>query len=90
MTLVERDFCLEREKYIRDIEDKNSLVAKDVNSLQVKTTLETGVEDVKTTLGTGVEAVKTTLQTGKKIDAQPFFRMLSKMNVKHVRRKSPR
>jgi hypothetical protein len=34
--------------------------------LQVKTTLETGVEDVKTTLGTSVEDVKTTLKTRKK------------------------
>merc|ERR1719453_2000114 len=34
MGIVERDFSQEREKYIRDIEDKNALVAKDVNFLQ--------------------------------------------------------
>merc|ERR1719440_2686852 len=34
MGIVERDFSMEREKYIRDIEDKNAMVAKDVNSLQ--------------------------------------------------------
>merc|ERR1719159_2297235 len=34
MGIVERDFSMEREKYIRDIEDKNAMVAKDVNNLQ--------------------------------------------------------
>ncbi len=32
--LIERDFAIERDRYVRDIEDKNALVAKDVNSLQ--------------------------------------------------------
>merc|ERR1719230_571240 len=34
MGIVERDFSLEREKYIRDIEDKNAIVARDVQALQ--------------------------------------------------------
>merc|ERR1712031_123642 len=32
--VVEKDFSQSREKYIRDIEDKNQMVAKDVASLQ--------------------------------------------------------
>lgn len=35
MGVVEKDFSQSREKYIRDIEDKNQMVAKDVASLQV-------------------------------------------------------
>lgn len=34
MGAVERDFTLTREQYIQDIEDKNAVVAKDVNSMQ--------------------------------------------------------
>merc|ERR1719387_197658 len=34
MGVVEKDFSQSREKYIRDIEDKNQMVAKDVASLQ--------------------------------------------------------
>merc|ERR1719428_340656 len=34
MGVVEKDFSQSREKYIRDIEDKNQMVAKDVQSLQ--------------------------------------------------------
>lgn len=34
MALVEKDFTMERDKYIRDLEEKNTLVAKDVNFLQ--------------------------------------------------------
>merc|ERR1719161_2347312 len=34
MGVVEKDFSQSREKYIRDIEDKNQMVAKDVSSLQ--------------------------------------------------------
>ena len=34
LSLIERDFAIERDRYVRDIEDKNALVAKDVNSLQ--------------------------------------------------------
>jgi len=34
MTAVERDFTLTREQYIQDIEDKNAVVAKDVNGMQ--------------------------------------------------------
>ena len=34
LSLIERDFAVERDRYVRDIEDKNALVAKDVNSLQ--------------------------------------------------------
>jgi len=32
--LIERDFAVERDRYVRDIEDKNALVARDVNGLQ--------------------------------------------------------
>jgi hypothetical protein len=32
--IIERDFAIERDRYVRDIEDKNALVARDVNSLQ--------------------------------------------------------
>jgi hypothetical protein len=32
--LIERDFAIERERYVRDLEDKNALVARDVNSIQ--------------------------------------------------------
>ena len=32
--LIERDFAMERDRYVRDIEDKNALVARDVNALQ--------------------------------------------------------
>ena len=32
--VIERDFAIERDRYVRDIEDKNAFVAKDVNSLQ--------------------------------------------------------
>jgi hypothetical protein len=35
MAVVERDFSLEREKYIRDIEEKNAVVARDVAALQM-------------------------------------------------------
>merc|ERR1712159_733487 len=34
MGVVEKDFSTERDKYVRDLEEKNSLVAKDVNFLQ--------------------------------------------------------
>ncbi|CAD7924247.1 unnamed protein product [Amoebophrya sp. A120] len=34
MALVEKDFAVERDKYIRDLEEKNAVVAKDVNFLQ--------------------------------------------------------
>ncbi len=34
LSLIERDFAIERDRYVRDIEDKNALVARDVNSLQ--------------------------------------------------------
>jgi len=34
MSAVERDFTLTREQYIQDIEDKNAVVAKDVNGMQ--------------------------------------------------------
>merc|ERR1719263_1037996 len=34
MGSVERDFTLTREQYIQDIEDKNAVVAKDVNGMQ--------------------------------------------------------
>merc|ERR1719428_900891 len=34
MGVVEKDFSQSREKYIRDIEDKNQMVAKDVQALQ--------------------------------------------------------
>merc|ERR1719262_1356462 len=34
MTTVERDFTMTRERYIQDIEDKNAVVAKDVNGMQ--------------------------------------------------------
>merc|ERR1719389_980473 len=34
MLAVERDFTLTREQYIQDIEDKNAVVAKDVNGMQ--------------------------------------------------------
>lgn len=34
MTTVERDFTLTREQYIQDIEDKNAMVAKDINGMQ--------------------------------------------------------
>lgn len=34
MGVVEKDFSQSREKYIRDIEDKNQMVAKDVSALQ--------------------------------------------------------
>lgn len=34
MGIVERDFTMEREKYVRNIEEKNSMVAKEVNALQ--------------------------------------------------------
>jgi len=34
MTTVERDFTLTREQYIQDIEDKNAMVAKDINAMQ--------------------------------------------------------
>merc|ERR1719272_2835541 len=34
MTTVERDFTMTREQYIQDIEDKNAVVAKDVNGMQ--------------------------------------------------------
>lgn len=34
MSAVERDFTLTREQYIQDIEDKNSVVAKDTNGMQ--------------------------------------------------------
>merc|ERR1711879_975052 len=34
MTSVEREFTLTRERYIQDIEDKNAVVAKDVNGMQ--------------------------------------------------------
>ena len=34
LALIERDFAIERDRYVRDIEDKNALVARDVNSLQ--------------------------------------------------------
>ena len=34
LALIERDFAIERDRYVRDIEDKNGLVAKDVNALQ--------------------------------------------------------
>merc|ERR1719428_2318000 len=34
MGVVEKDFSQSREKYIRDIEDKNQMVSKDVASLQ--------------------------------------------------------
>merc|ERR1740121_2964484 len=34
MAAVERDFTLTREQYIQDIEDKNAVVAKDVNGMQ--------------------------------------------------------
>ena len=34
LALIERDFAVERDRYVRDIEDKNALVARDVNSLQ--------------------------------------------------------
>ena len=32
--VIERDFAIERDRYVRDIEDKNALVARDVNGLQ--------------------------------------------------------
>ena len=32
--IIERDFAMERDRYVRDIEDKNALVARDVNGLQ--------------------------------------------------------
>ena len=32
--IIERDFAIERDRYVRDIEDKNGLVARDVNGLQ--------------------------------------------------------
>ena len=32
--IIERDFAIERDRYVRDIEDKNALVARDVNALQ--------------------------------------------------------
>jgi tetrahydromethanopterin S-methyltransferase subunit F len=32
--VIERDFAIERDRYVRDIEDKNALVARDVNALQ--------------------------------------------------------
>merc|ERR1712224_621351 len=34
ISTVERDFTLTREQYIQDIEDKNAVVAKDVNGMQ--------------------------------------------------------
>ena len=34
LALIERDFAIERDRYVRDIEDKNALVARDVNALQ--------------------------------------------------------
>jgi hypothetical protein len=34
LALIERDFSIERDRYVRDIEDKNALVARDVNTLQ--------------------------------------------------------
>ena len=34
LALIERDFAVERDRYVRDIEDKNALVARDVNALQ--------------------------------------------------------
>ena len=34
MAIVERDFATEREKYLRDIDEKHQVVAKDVNYLQ--------------------------------------------------------
>jgi len=34
MSTVERDFTMTREQYIQDIEDKNAIVAKDVNGMQ--------------------------------------------------------
>jgi hypothetical protein len=34
LSLVERDFAVERDRYIRDIEDKNALVARDINQLE--------------------------------------------------------
>jgi len=34
LALIERDFAIERDRYVRDIEDKNALVARDVNTLQ--------------------------------------------------------
>merc|ERR1719330_245623 len=34
MSTVERDFTLTREQYIQDIEDKNAMVAKDINGMQ--------------------------------------------------------
>merc|ERR1719440_1414817 len=34
MGVVEKDFSQSREKYIRDIEDKNAMVARDVQALQ--------------------------------------------------------
>merc|ERR1719384_1462637 len=34
MASVERDFTLTREQYIQDIEDKNAMVAKDINGMQ--------------------------------------------------------
>ena len=33
MGVIEKDFSSEREKYIRDLEEKNSLVAKDLSFL---------------------------------------------------------
>ena len=34
LALIERDFAIERDRYVRDIEDKNAMVARDVNGLQ--------------------------------------------------------
>jgi len=34
MSVVERDFTMTREQYIQDIEEKNAIVAKDVNMIQ--------------------------------------------------------
>merc|ERR1719159_1267510 len=34
MGVVEKDFSQSREKYIRDIEDKNQMVAKDIQAIQ--------------------------------------------------------
>eukprot|EP00919_Chromeraceae_sp_WS-2016_P028584 GHVR01067629.1.p1 GENE.GHVR01067629.1~~GHVR01067629.1.p1 ORF type:complete len:166 (+),score=38.62 GHVR01067629.1:341-838(+) len=34
ISIVERDFAMEKDKYMHDMEEKNSIVAKDLNNMQ--------------------------------------------------------
>merc|ERR1712185_277724 len=50
MSVVEKDFSASRQQYVRDIEDKNAMLAKDVAALHHSFTSEKGDRKERETL----------------------------------------